>query len=264
MNATLCTGSVSRAASSSVRARHVNAPLVRRAPARAQTVKVYAEKKAPPSQMLVIVPPHPLVKHWLAVARNSSTPPAMFRAALAELGRIIIYEAVREVMPTVDMEVQSPMGPAEATIIDPTRPIKVVPVLRAGLVLLEQAQSVLPSTETYHVGYVRNEETLQATSYLNKLPAKMSPDDVILVTDPMLATGGTMLQVIDDIVSRGANPNNIRIISIVAAPPALLKLSEKYKGLRVYSAMIDPEVNDKGFILPGLGDAGDRSFGTGA
>lgn len=211
--------------------------------------------------MLVYVPPHPLVKHWLATCRNAMTPPGMFRAAMAELGRILIYEAVREFLPTMDGVVDTPCGEAEVTIVDPTKPIKVVPVLRAGLVLLEAAQQVLPVSETYHVGYARDDVTLEATAYLNKLPNSFAPDDRILVTDIMLATGGTMLKVIDELVARGADPSNIRIVSALAAPPAMVKLS-KYKGLKVYTAIIDPEVNAKGFIIPGLGDAGDRSFGT--
>ncbi|GBF97658.1 uracil phosphoribosyltransferase [Raphidocelis subcapitata] len=185
--------------------------------------------------MLVYVPPHPLVKHWLAIARNAATPPSLFRSACAELGRILIYEAVREFLPTVETTVDTPVGPADVEFVDPTKPIKVVPILRAGLVLLEQAGTVLPMSETYHVGYVRDETTLKATPYLNKLPASLSPDDKILITDPMLATGGTMLQVIEDIVARGADPANIRIVCVVAAP---------------------------GYIVPGLGDAGDRAFGT--
>jgi len=212
--------------------------------------------------MLVYVPPHPLVKHWLAICRNAATPGGMFRSAIAELGRIIIYEAMRDFLPTMEGVVDSPMGPAEVTFVDPTKPIKVVPILRAGLVLLEQAQQVIPVSETYHVGYARDEETLQAKPYLNKLPKAFAADDLILVTDTMLATGGTIVQVIDDIVSRGAQPSNIRIACIVAAPPAMVKLSEKYKGMKMYTAIIDPEVNEKGFIVPGLGDAGDRAFGT--
>ncbi|KAI8472418.1 MAG: uracil phosphoribosyltransferase [Monoraphidium minutum] len=221
-----------------------------------------AEPKPPKQQMLVYVPPHPLVKHWLAIARNATTPPALFRSACSELGRVLIYEAVREFLPTVETTVDTPMGTADVEFVDPTKPIKVVPILRAGLILLEQAGTVLPLSETYHVGYVRNEETLQATPYLNKLPQRMSPDDLILVADPMLATGGTMLQVLADLVSRGADPANIRIVCIVAAPPALKALADNYPGLRVYSAIIDAELNDKGYIIPGLGDAGDRAFGT--
>jgi uracil phosphoribosyltransferase len=105
-----------------------------------------------------------------------------------------------------------------------------VPILRAGLVLVEQAGTVLPLSETYHVGYVRDETTLQATSYLNKLPKQLSADDLVLVADPMLATGGTMMQVLDDIVSRGASPANIRVVTAVAAPPALKVMADKYPG----------------------------------
>ncbi|MEW5297987.1 MAG: hypothetical protein WDW36_001155 [Sanguina aurantia] len=237
--------------------------------------------------MLVYVPPHPLVKHWLAVMRNKTTPSPTFRGAAAELGRILIYEAVREFLPTVDTVVESPMGLAEATVIDPYRPIKVVPILRAGLVLLEQAQTLMPFHETYHVGYVRDEFTLQARAYLNKLPARLSPEDLILVTDPMLATGGTMVQVLRDIVARGASSFNIRVVCIVAAPPALKTLSEQFPGsradtlseqsslghwclsgrlalgcLRIYTGIIDAELNENGYIIPGLGDAGDRAFGN--
>ncbi|MEW5312054.1 MAG: hypothetical protein WDW38_003714 [Sanguina aurantia] len=154
------------------------------------------------------------------------------------------------------------MGLAEATVIDPYRPIKVVPILRAGLVLLEQAQTLMPFHETYHVGYVRDEVTLQARAYLNKLPARLSSDDLILVTDPMLATGGTMVQVLRDIVARGASSFNIRVVCIVAAPPALKTLSEQFPGLRIYTGIIDAELNENGYIIPGLGDAGDRAFGN--
>eukprot|EP00775_Hariotina_reticulata_P004850 gene4850-5097_t len=210
----------------------------------------------------VYVPPHPLVKHWLAVARNAATPSPIFRSALAELGRILIYEAVREMLPTVDGVIDTPMGPAEVTCVDPSRPVKVVPILRAGLVLLEQAVTLLPASETYHVGFVRNEETLQASCYLNKLPERIASDDLVLVTDPMLATGGTMMQVLQDIVARGADPANIRVIAIVAAPPALKLMADAYPGLKVYTAIIDSEVSSKGYIIPGLGDAGDRAFGS--
>lgn len=212
--------------------------------------------------MLVYVPPHPLVKHWLAVARNAASPPALFRSALGELGRILIYEAVREFLPTTTGKVATPLGEADVEIVDPLQPVKVVPILRAGLVLLDQAATLLPASETYHLGYVRDEETLKPSSYLNKLPAKFEADDLILITDPMLATGGTMMQALQEIVSRGADPANIRVIAVVAAPPALKLMADAYPGLKVYTAIIDAEVNERGYILPGLGDAGDRAFGT--
>lgn len=213
--------------------------------------------------MLVYVPPHPLIKHWLAIMRADFTPSPTFRAACAELGRLLIYEAMRDFLPTVEQQLTTPLGvAADCTLVDPSRPIKVVPILRAGLVLLEQSAQVIPIQQTYHVGYVRDPTTLKASAYLNKLPAKLSPDDLFVVADPMLATGGTIVQVLADMVARGADPKNIRVIAVVAAPPALKLLSEQFKGLRVYTAMIDEVVDERGYIVPGLGDAGDRAFGT--
>lgn len=238
---------------------HCARPASGRRHARSQVV---AQAGKPKQQMLVYVPPHPLVKHWLAVARNAATPGPIFRSALSELGRILIYEAVREFLPTVTGVVESPMGQADVECVDPMRPIKVIPILRAGLILLEQASTLLPASETYHVGYVRDDKTLQATSYLNKLPAQFTSEDLILVCDPMLATGGTMMQCLQEIVSRGADPANIRVVAVVAAPPALKLMADAYPGLKVYTAIIDSEVNASGYIIPGLGDAGDRAYGT--
>lgn len=213
-------------------------------------------------QMLIYVPPHPLVKHWVGVLRSKQTPGAVFRSAAAELGRILVYEAVRDWLPTIDAQVETPLAIADVTFIDPSRPIKVVPVLRAGLVLLEAASTLLPVTQTYHVGYRRDEATLEASCYLNKLPKSFNPDDLILVSDPMLATGGTLAQVLDDIVSRGADVANVRVVSVVCAPPALKLLGERFPGLKIYTGIIDAELNADGFIVPGLGDAGDRAFST--
>jgi uracil phosphoribosyltransferase len=104
---------------------------------------------------------------------------------------------------------------------------------------------------------------MQPRCYLNKLPAKLSPDDLIIIVDPMLATGGTIVFAMEELISRGASDSNIRIVCAVAAPPALTKLGDKFKGLRVYAGMIDAAVSEKGFIIPGMGDAGDRAFNTG-
>ena len=121
---------------------------------------------------------------------------------------------------------------------------------------------MLPLASTYHLGLVRNEETLKASCYLNKLPTKFEDDTRILILDPMLATGGSIMLAMEEIVKRGGNPDFTRIISVVTAPPALQKLSINYPSLNIYTAMIDEQVNDSGYIVPGLGDAGDRSFGT--
>lgn len=220
------------------------------------------EKPISGDRMLVFVPPHPLIKHWVSVLRNEQTPCPIFRNALAELGRLLIYEASRDWLPIITGEIQSPMGVASVEFVDPREPVAVVPILRAGLALAEHASAILPATKTYHIGISRDEETLQPTIYLSKLPDKFAPESKIFVVDPMLATGGTIVAAIDLIKERGVENKQIKVISAVAAPPALQKLSEKFPGLHVYTGIIDPTVNDKGFIVPGLGDAGDRSFGT--
>jgi uracil phosphoribosyltransferase len=213
-------------------------------------------------QLRVYVPPHPLIKHWLAVARDAATPSVLFRSAMTELGRWLTYEAAREWLPTQDTTVQSPLGICPATYIDPEIPMAVVPILRAGLGLLEGAQTLLPLASIYHLGLVRDETTLQPSCYLNKLPDKFHPQTRVLITDPMLATGGSIIKAMEELTQRGVDPSLTRIVSVVAAPPALQKLGTAYPGLIIYTATIDEQVNDRGFIIPGLGDAGDRTFGT--
>ncbi|BAY66300.1 uracil phosphoribosyltransferase [Calothrix brevissima NIES-22] len=213
-------------------------------------------------QLRVYVPPHPLIKHWLAVARDAATPSVLFRSAMVELGRWLTYEAAREWLPTQETTVETPLDSTPATLIDPQVPVAVVPILRAGLVLLEGAQTLLPLASIYHLGLVRDEETLQPVCYLNKLPEKFDPQTRVLITDPMLATGGSMMAAMSELTQRGVDPSLTRIVCVVAAPPALQKLSAAYPGLIIYTATIDETVNDQGFIVPGLGDAGDRTYGT--
>lgn len=213
-------------------------------------------------QLRVYVPPHPLIKHWLGVARDVSTPSPLFKSAMTELGRWLTYETIRDWLPTEEMMIQSPLAPCPATMINPEVPLVVVPILRAGLALLEGAQTLLPLASIYHLGLVRNEETLEPSCYLNKLPNQFQPNTHVLITDPMLATGGSMMLAMAELIKRGVDPALTRIISVVAAPPALQKLSASYPSLTIYTAMIDEIVNDQGYIVPGLGDAGDRSFGT--
>ena len=213
-------------------------------------------------QLRVYVPPHPLIKHWLGVARDAGTPAVLFKSAMTELGRWLTYEAVRDWLPTLDLMVETPLAPCPATMINPEVRIAVVPILRAGLALLEGAQTLLPLASTYHLGLVRNEETLEASCYLNKLPQQFPPNTRVLITEPMLATGGSIMMAMTELTRRGIDPALTRIISVVAAPPALQKLNAAYPGLIIYTATIDEAVNSQGFIVPGLGDAGDRAFGT--
>ncbi|MBR8834553.1 MAG: uracil phosphoribosyltransferase [Stigonema ocellatum SAG 48.90 = DSM 106950] len=213
-------------------------------------------------QLRVYVPSHPLIKHWLAVARDADTPSVLFRSAMTELGRWLTYEAAREWLPTQETTVQTPLDSCDATFIDPHVPVAVVPILRAGLGLLEGAQTLLPLASIYHLGLERDEKTLQPVCYLNKLPEKFDPQTRVLVTDPMLATGGSIMKAMSELTQRGVNPDLTRIVCVVASPAALRPLSAEYPGLIVYSAAIDETVNSQGFIVPGLGDAGDRIFGT--
>jgi uracil phosphoribosyltransferase len=212
--------------------------------------------------MRVYVPPHPLIKHWLGVARDASTPSALFRSAMTELGRWLTYEAIRDWLPTRDVMIDTPLAPCPATFVDPEVPIVVMPILRAGLALLEGAHAALPLASIYHIGFVRNEETLEPNCYLNKLPENFAPQTRVLITEPMLATGGTSMAAMAELTQRGIDPSLVRIISVVTAPPALQKLSVAYPSLTVYAAAIDEGLNNRGFIVPGLGDAGDRTFGT--
>ncbi|MEM9116743.1 MAG: uracil phosphoribosyltransferase [Cyanobacteria bacterium P01_D01_bin.6] len=213
-------------------------------------------------QLRVFVPPHPLVKHWLGVARDLNTPSALFRTAMTELGRWLAYEAAREWLPTFDTQIETPLAPCPATFVNPEVPMIIMPILRAGLALMEGVQSVLPLASVYHVGYVRNEETLAASCYLNKLPDSLNSETRVLISEPMLATGGTMMTAMADLLQRGIQPEHVRVVAIVASPVALKKLADAYPALVIYTAMIDEGLNDQGYIVPGLGDAGDRTFGT--
>jgi len=213
-------------------------------------------------QLRVYVPPHPLIKHWMAVARDASTPPTLFRSAMTELGRWLTYEAIRDWLPLQDTTIDTPLARCDVTFIDPRVPIVVMPILRAGLALLEGAQALLPLASIYHIGFARDEETLEANCYLNKLPEKFDPQTRVLITEPMLATGGTSMSAMAELLKRGIDPALVRIVSVVVAPPALQKLSANYPCLSIYTAAIDEGLNDSGFIVPGLGDAGDRTFGT--
>ncbi|NEO27416.1 MAG: uracil phosphoribosyltransferase [Kamptonema sp. SIO4C4] len=213
-------------------------------------------------QLRVYVPEHPLIQHWLGVARDRHTPSVLFKSAMTELGRWLTYEASRQWLPTEETMVESPLAECPATLITPESPMMIVPILRAGLSLLDGAQTLLPLASTYHVGLVRDEETLEASCYLNKLPDQIDPNTRILILDPMLATGGSILRVLEELTNRGADTSLMRIISVVAAHTALQKLSQTYPSLAIYTAAIDEHLNDVGYIVPGLGDAGDRAFGT--
>ncbi len=214
-------------------------------------------------QLRVFVPPHPLLKNWLALVREASTPMPLFKTGLTEIGRWLTYEAIRDWLPTDEITIHTPLAPSAGEVIRASTPLAVVPILRAGLALIDGMMSVLPAAAVYHMGMERNETTLEPRCYLNKLPKRFPEDALVLISEPMLATGGTIDFVMRQLIDRGLTSDRIRIISVVAAPPALQILNEHYPGLVIYTATIDEQLDDRGFIIPGLGDAGDRAFGTG-
>ncbi|MGF1575763.1 MAG: uracil phosphoribosyltransferase [Cyanophyceae cyanobacterium] len=213
-------------------------------------------------QLRIYVPPHPLIKHWLTIARDVETPMPLFRTAMQELGRWLTYEAMREWIPSQEVEVQTPLALTAGAVIDPGIPVAIVPILRAGLAMIEGCQSLLPLARVFHLGMARDEETLEAHCYLNKLPDRLDPATRVLIPEPMVATGGTLVQVMQELTSRGVDPSLVRVVTALAAPPALQKLGSLYPQMQIYAAMIDEALDERGFIVPGLGDAGDRSFGT--
>ncbi len=213
-------------------------------------------------QLLVHVPPHPFLRHWLTLARDRHTPTPLFRTAIAEMGRWLTYEAVRDCLPTAQVTVETPLGEATGQVIDGTAPIVFVPILRAGLALLDGCLPLLPTAQVYHLGLVRDEQTIQPSCYLNRLPAQLPPQSLILIAEPMLATGGTMVYALKLLQERGANFARVRILNVICAPPALRQINALFPEVQIYSCAIDEVVNEQGWIVPGLGDAGDRSFGT--
>ena len=211
----------------------------------------------------VVVPPHPLIGHWLTVLRDRDTPPALFATGMAELGRWLTYEAVRDWIPHRRVPVETPLAPSEGTVVDASVPILAVPILRAGLGLWEGGRTVLPTARVAHVGLARDDSTAQAHWYLDMLPASLPAQCGVLVFEPMIATGGTLLQVLERLEAKGVSGQRLRVISALAASPGLKALGERFADLTLYTACIDPDLNGGGWIVPGLGDAGDRLFGGG-
>jgi uracil phosphoribosyltransferase len=200
---------------------------------------------------------HPLVKHKLSLLRNVSTEPKKFRELVRELAMLLCYEATADlgIEPSI---VESPMGSAAGYTL--TEKIGLIPILRAGLGMVEGIWEMMPSAEVWHIGLYRDEETLQPVSYYNKLPT-IPTVQVCLVLDPMLATGGSAVATVDILKEWGAD--KVKFVGILAAPEGIKALQVAHPDVPIYVAQIDSHLNDIGYIVPGLGDAGDRQFGTG-
>jgi uracil phosphoribosyltransferase len=209
-----------------------------------------------PPGLDVMVVDHPLAASRLSIMRDARTDNATFRAALRELTTMLIYEASRN-LATEQVPIDTPVASTFAVRLADA-PV-LVPVLRAGLGMAEQAQALIPQARMGFVGVARNEVTLLPTPYMESLPERLNGRPVY-VLDPMLATGGSMVHTIKLLIARGAT--DVTAICALAAPEGLIKLAESGLRVRVVTASVDERLNHKGYIVPGLGDAGDRQFGA--
>jgi uracil phosphoribosyltransferase len=200
--------------------------------------------------------PHPLVHDALATLRDLSTPPELFRRMAVRISLLLAAEATRDV-PSAEASVETPLGPAPARRI--TRDVVVVPVLRAGLGMLDAILELIPTARVGHIGLQRDELTAVASQYYSKLPADLSGSFVLMI-DPMLATGGSAVAALD--LLRAAGAHDVRMICIVAAPEGIALVEQHHPDVRIFTPVVDRGLNSHKFIVPGLGDFGDRLYGT--
>jgi uracil phosphoribosyltransferase len=208
-----------------------------------------------PPQVHVIT--HPLVQHKLTLMRQKHVSTSSFRNLMAEISTLLAYEVTRD-LPTVETEVETPMGKTRGALLEGKK-VVLVAVLRAGTGIVDGMLRILPSARVGHLGLYRDPDTLGAVEYYHKLPGEMSGRDVI-VADPLLATGNSAVAAVDRVKS--AQPKSVRFVCLVAAPEGLANLHEAHPDVPVYTAAVDDHLDEQGYIIPGLGDAGDRLFGT--
>ena len=204
--------------------------------------------------MLTVVD-HPLAQHLLASLRDRETPPDVFRSLTRRLTLALVLEATRD-LPTESRDVQTPLEKAPGKLIGAD--LVAVPILRAGLGMLEAVTDTFPAVSVGYIGLERDERTLEPTEYYEKLPPLEGKP--VLLLDPMLATGGSAVRAATSILSRG--PSSLRMICVVAAPEGADAMRSAHPSVNVYAAALDRELNDVGYILPGIGDFGDRLYGT--
>ena len=205
----------------------------------------------------VVVFDHPLINHKIAILRDESTSTKIFRELVEEITMVMAYEAMKD-LPTTVKTVKTPLETCEQTVVLDNA-VAIVPILRAGLGLVSGVQNMFPSARVGHIGMYRDEETLEPKEYYCKLPEGIEDKFVILV-DPMLATGGSACDAIELLKKRGCK--NIRFMAIIGAPEGIAKVAQAHPDVKTYVATQDRQLNENGYILPGLGDAGDRLFGT--
>lgn len=207
--------------------------------------------------MSVHILDHPLLKHKLSIMRDKNTGTKQFRELAEEMAMLMVYDVTRD-LKTKEVEIETPLAKAEFPQID-GKMLGVVPVLRAGLGMFNGVLNLIPGAKVGFIGMYRNEETLEPVEYYCKLPED-SDKRIMIVIDPMLATGGSARDAISMLKEKGCS--NIKLVNILAAPEGLKTVSEAHPDIDIYVAAVDEGLNENGYIVPGLGDAGDRLFGT--
>ncbi len=205
----------------------------------------------------VIIMDHPLIQHKIGIMRMKETSSKDFRELIGEVASLMCYEATRD-LPLEDVEIETPICACTAKRLSGKK-LAIVPILRAGIGMVDGVQAMIPAAHVGHIGLYRDEETLEPHEYYCKLPIDIEKRDVFVV-DPMLATGGSAIAAIDFIKARGVT--SIRFLCTIAAPEGLQALRAAHPDVDIYIGQLDECLNDKGYIVPGLGDAGDRIFGT--
>ena len=200
---------------------------------------------------------HPLLQHKLTILRDENTSVTEFRQIVSEIATLMCYEATRD-LPLEDVEVQTPVAKAVVKRIAGKK-LAIVPILRAGLGMVDGILTLIPGAKVGHIGLFRDPETLEPVKYYCKMPSDIAERDVIIL-DPMLATGGSASAAIDFIKEYGVT--NIKLMNILAAPEGIARIQKDHPDVPIYVAACDEKLNDHGYIVPGLGDAGDRIFGT--
>lgn len=200
---------------------------------------------------------HPLIQHKLTFIRDANTGTKEFRELVDEVATLMAYEITRE-MPLTEVEIDTPVCKAKSKVLAGKK-LGIVPILRAGIGMVDGILNLIPAAKVGHIGLYRDPETLMPVEYYVKLPSDVSERDFILV-DPMLATGGSAIEAVNSLKKRGAK--NIKFMCLIAAPEGVKAMTEAHPDVDVYIAALDEKLDEKGYIVPGLGDAGDRLFGT--
>jgi len=199
---------------------------------------------------------HPLITHKLTLARDENTGMKDFRALVNEIGGLMAYEITRD-LPVKEVTVKTPICETKAFVL--AKEVIIVPILRAGIGMVDGIHNLIPTAKIGHIGMYRDEKTLEAHEYYAKFPKEM-PQSAVLLVDPMIATGGSVISAVDILKSRGAK--DIRLVGLVAAPEGIEKIQRIHPDVDIYLAALDEKLNEVGYIVPGLGDCGDRLFGT--